>query len=92
MRYRRYQSRDTSPRTITAKYDGVCACCSGAIKAGAMVDYYPAKKQIFHLGGMDGNSGQCSANIRAARTAAGDPGFVDLDRMVEDQWSDICGR
>jgi hypothetical protein len=95
MRYRRYNSKP-QVRTITVKYAGPCACCGATIQAGSMADYYPvgtiagrATAAIAHIGGLDGNSSTCTANIRARQQ---DPGFVDLDRMYEDQCAEICGR
>jgi hypothetical protein len=70
---------------IKAKFSGKCACCGGTIKAGEIVDYYPAKRQIAHMGGLDGNSPYCTANIR-------NKDFIDIDRMYEDQCADVCGR
>jgi hypothetical protein len=95
MRYRRYSKPQV--RTITVKYTGKCTCCGAEIPAGSIADYYPvgtiagqAKGQIAHMGGLDGNSATCAANIRKGNDR--DPGFVDLDRMYEDQCADICGR
>jgi hypothetical protein len=79
-----YRSNN-SPRTITVKYAGKCACCGALIKAGEIADYYPAKRQIAHRGGLDGNSPRCTAEIR-------NRDFVDIDRQYEDQCADICGR
>jgi hypothetical protein len=80
--------RSNSPRTITVKFAGKCACCGAPIAAGEIADYYPTRREIAHRGGLDGNSARCTAEIRKRR----DPGFVDLDRMYEDQCADICGR
>jgi hypothetical protein len=92
MRYRRYSKPQV--RTITVKYAGKCACCGAEIKAGAIADYYPVgtiasmdKPQIAHVGGLDGNSATCATNIRNRL----DPGFVDLDRMYEEQCEEACG-
>lgn len=52
-----------------------------------MADYYPSRREIAHVGGLDGNSARCTFEIRKQRE-----GFVDLDRMYEDQCADICGR
>jgi hypothetical protein len=82
MRYR------SNTRTIRAKFAGKCACCGAAIAAGEMVDYYPSRREIAHVGGLDGNSSRCTAEIRKQR----DPGFVDLDRAYEDQCAAVCGR
>jgi hypothetical protein len=94
MRYR--HNRKPTVRTIVVKYEGSCACCGATIKAGEMADYYPigtiasrTTAAIAHVGGLDGNSARCVANIQSKRQ---DAGFVDIDRMYEDQCSDICGR
>lgn len=84
MRYR----KNNSPRTIIAKFAGKCACCGAAIAAGETVSYYPTMRAIAHVGGLEGNSARCTAEIRRTN----DSGFVDLDRMYEDQCADICGR
>jgi hypothetical protein len=91
----RYRNRKPQVRTITVKYAGKCRCCGGTIKAGEIADYYPVgtiasrmTAAIAHMGGLDGNSARCAAEIAKRR----DPGFVDLDRMYEDQCADICGR
>jgi hypothetical protein len=90
---RRY--RKPTVRTIVVKYEGQCACCGASIKAGETADFYPigtiasmTTAAIAHVGGLDGNSARCTAEIRKRQ----DPGFVDIDRMYEDQCSDICGR
>lgn len=85
MRYR----RSNAIRTISAKFAGKCACCNGAIPAGAMVDYDPGKRQIAHFKAWSGDSPQCYGVLKAKQP---DPGFVDLDRAYEDQCADICGR
>ncbi len=77
-----------SARTIRVKFAGNCACCGARIAAGEMADYYPTMRKIAHIGGLDGNSARCTAEIRNKR----DAGFVDIDRAYEDQCSDICGR
>lgn len=87
MRYRNRSSN--TPRTMVAKYAGVCRCCGAPIAAGEMVDYYPAMRAIGHIGALDGNSPRCTAELRKRNA---DPGFVDLDRMFEDQCNDICNR
>ncbi len=84
---RRY-SKSNAPRTIVVKYAGKCACCGAPIAAGEMADYYPDRRAIAHMGGLDGNSGRCTAEIRKQQ----DSGFVDIDRLYEDQCADICGR
>jgi hypothetical protein len=77
MRYR----KTNEPRNIVAKFNGTCACCGAAIKAGQWVTYYPGRKEIAHVGGLDGNSGTCTANIRAAMYP--DPGELAADRWNE---------
>ena len=96
MRYRRYSKPQV--RTITVRYAGACACCGATIPAGSIADYYPVgtvagrnTAAIAHMGGLDGNSARCAANI-AARREDRDPGYVDIDRMYEDQCTEICGR
>ena len=93
MRYNRRYNSKPSVRTITVKYAGKCACCGAAIAAGEAADYYPAgtiasmpKGAIAHIGGLDGNSPRCTSELRKRH----EPGFVDLDRMYEDQCADIC--
>jgi hypothetical protein len=73
--------RSSVPRTITAKFNGQCRCCGAAIKAGETVDYYPSLKAIAHVGGLDGNSARCSANIAAKMYP--DPGELNADRWNE---------
>jgi hypothetical protein len=77
-------------RTIRAKYAGQCRCCGAAIAAGELVDYYPSMRAIAHMGGLDGNSARCVANIQRRNNT--DSGFVDIDRLYEDQCAEICGR
>lgn len=101
MAYRKfYRNARPQVRTITAKYAGKCACCGAAIKAGEIVDYYPAgtiasraEAAITHIGGLDGNSARCTAELRngyeahAVNDYAGD----GLDERWEDMGRDICG-
>jgi hypothetical protein len=79
---------NNSPRTIIVKYAGQCHCCGAPIAKGETADYYPTLRAIAHVGGLEGNSPRCTAEIRKRQ----DSGFVDLDRMYEDQCADICGR
>jgi hypothetical protein len=48
------------------------------IKAGELADYYPLRKQITHVGALDGNFPRCAAEIRRSRE------FVDIDILYED--------
>lgn len=95
MKYRNYRGSKPQPRTMVVKYAGTCACCGAPIAAGETATYYPAGTiasrtvgAIAHVGGLEGNSARCTAEIGKRN----DPGFVDVDRMYEDQCSDICGR
>jgi hypothetical protein len=81
--------QNNSPRIMTARFAGKCACCGADIKAGETITWYPSRKQIAHVGGLDGNSARCTAEIRKRMY---DPGFVDLDRMHEDQCAEMTGR
>jgi hypothetical protein len=75
-------------------------CCGAAIKAGDMVDYYPVgtiasrtTPAVAHIGGLDGNSARCSAEIRKGlEHAVDDYAGSGLDDRWEDAGSDICGR
>lgn len=87
MRYRNNRS-NSEPRNMYAKYAGKCACCGADIKVGEYITYYPARREIAHVGGLDGNSARCSGNIAKQR----DAGFIDIDRAYEDKCADICGR
>src|SRR5579859_5689741 len=79
----------SSIRTITASFTCKCACCGGAVTAGSIADYYPAKRQIAHYQAFNGNAAQCYGVLRDKQR---DPGFVDLDLAYEDSCADICGR
>jgi hypothetical protein len=88
-RYR--YNRKPSVRTIVVKYAGQCACCGAEIKAGQMADYYPigtiagrSTAAIAHMGGLEGKSGTCTANIRAEYVR--DPGEDAADR-----WNELHG-
>jgi hypothetical protein len=78
---RRAYGRSHAAREIIARYPGKCACCGGAIPAGALVSYYPGRG-IAHVGGLDGNSATCAAVLRAA-AAYPDPGELAADRWTE---------
>lgn len=86
----RYRTRSTAPRTIVVKYAGPCACCGAPISVGQMADYYPDRKQIGHIGALDGNSARCSAVLadKNANAYAGD----GLDARMEDMGAEVCGR
>lgn len=88
MRYRNYSK--PSPRTIAVKYAGPCACCGATINAGELADYYPVgtiasrtTPAIAHIGGLDGNSARCTANLRQAVELVRDPGEDMADRWNE---------
>jgi len=88
MRYHRH-NRSTEPRTITVKFSGKCACCGAVIPTGATATYYPDRKAIAHMGGLEGNSGTCTANIREQNYGPRDPGEDAADRWNEtygDRW------
>ena len=72
MTYRRYGYRTArpAPRVITAKFASSGACCGAAIKAGDMVEYFPVgtiagrdTAAVAHIGGLDGNSVRCTAEL-----------------------------
>jgi hypothetical protein len=88
MAYRNYRKSDNSPRPLIVKFDGKCRCCGAIIRKGEMATYYPDKRAIAHIGGLEGTSGTCTANIRERMEA----GYADVDRAYEDQCADICGR
>jgi hypothetical protein len=78
----RYRNRaNTESRNMYAKYAGKCTCCGADIKAGEYVTYYPSRRAIAHVGGLDGNSATCCANIRAEMYP--DPGELAADRWNE---------
>jgi hypothetical protein len=58
-----YRKRSSEPRQMYAKFAGKCACCGAPIKAGEFITYYPSRREIAHVGGLDGNSATCAANI-----------------------------
>jgi hypothetical protein len=77
------------------KYAGKCACCGAPIAAGELADYYPIgtiagvnEGRVAHIGGLDGNSPRCAAEIRQKH----DRDYADVDRAYEDQCAEICGR
>jgi hypothetical protein len=103
MAYRRQFRSNARPqvRTLVVKYAGKCACCGATINVGELADYYPvgtiasrATPAIAHVGGLDGNSARCTAEIRKASDNAGvnDYAGEGLDMRWEDQGAEICGR
>lgn len=89
MRYRNRYSKPT-PRTITVKYAGACACCGATIKAGETATYYPvgtiagmSTAAIAHVGGLDGNSARCAGEIKNRAEFIRDPGEDAADRWNE---------
>ena len=97
MAYRRYRSYSKpTPRNIAVKYSGKCVCCGATINAGEVATYYPAgtiagitEGKIAHIGGLEGNSATCTANIRdhGLNDFAGD----GLDAHWEDECRERCG-
>lgn len=97
--HRPYRSKPT-PRVITVKYAGKCACCGGTIKAGAMAQYYPVgtianrtEGAIAHMGGLDGNSQACYLELRKQmneQAAVNDYAGDGLDARIEDDYADRC--
>ena len=92
MRYRK-----PTPRTIIVRFAGNCACCGSPIKVGETATYYPAgtianfpKGAIAHVGGLEGNSARCSAEI-ARRRPENDFAGDGLDERYEDECRDRCG-
>jgi hypothetical protein len=88
---RRFQ-HNQSPRTIVVRFAGKCACCGAPIAAGETATYYPSRKQIGHVGGLEGNSPRCTAEIRKGLDRGFVGTYLDIDRLYEDQCADICGR
>lgn len=94
-----YRKSKPVPRVIEAKYAGNCACCGSPIKKGELVTYYPAGTiagvhdgRIAHIGGLDGNSQKCAANLRTQIDAATNDYAEDgLDARWEDSMRDACG-
>lgn len=95
----RYRYRIPKPRTIIVKYAGKCACCGGDIKAGELADYYPARTiasrsipGIAHIGGLDGNSSRCSAEIKQRAEYVRDPGEDAADGALPSRHTPIASR
>lgn len=56
---------DAEPRRIKARHDGVCRRCSGAIRRGAGVWWYPHNGCVVHEKCMEGkNSGAAEQQSR----------------------------
>jgi hypothetical protein len=81
MSYYRRNYRTSKPvvRNIAVKFAAPCACCGVTIKAGELATYYPVGTiasvtvaKICHIGGLEGNSHHCAANLRAAFVKAED--------------------
>src|SRR5580700_11268076 len=99
--YRRYRTARPQPRGFTVKYAGKCACCGAEIRAGEFAMYYPpgtiasrTEGAIAHIGGLDGNSAKCTAEIRKGfeARAVNDYAGAGLDQRWEDDGAAICGR
>lgn len=71
----------STPRQMYAKFAGKCACCGAPIKAGEFITYYPSRREIAHVGGLDGNNATCAANIRADM-------YPDPGELAEDRWNE----
>jgi hypothetical protein len=101
MGYRRFRSYSKpTPRNITVKFAGECACCGAQIKAGEFATYYPAgtiasvsEGRIAHIGGLEGNSQKCAGNIGAKMVDRGlnDYAGDGLDARYEDDCARACG-
>ena len=97
---RGYRASKPQVRTILAKYAGSCACCGAAIKAGERVHFYPVgtiagrtTSAIAHVGGLDGDSARCSAELRKnfEARAVNDYTGDGLDARYEDDCARQCG-
>ena len=94
-------------RAIVVKFAGDCHCCGATIEPGQLATYYPpgtiasqVKGVIAHIGGLEGNSARCAANIGAKRLSLGpkgrvyppkaerDPGYVDPGELAADRWNE----
>lgn len=74
-------------RDMTAKYNGKCAGCGGAIKRGDRIEYDTNNRKAYHYGAGNGDyAGKCYAERQKPRD------FIDIDRIYEDQCADICGQ
>ncbi len=100
MAYRRYHhAAKATPRDMTVRFAGKCACCGAEIKAGEWATYYPAgtagdKACIAHCGGLDGTSQRCTVELRKqfAERAVNDYAGNGVDSRYEDDCAEICGR
>jgi hypothetical protein len=99
MAYRNYTRRagKQPPRTIVARFAAKCHCCGAPIKAGDVVTYYPvgalgarSAACVAHVGGLDGNSARCTANIRQAMVD-NDYAGEGVDTRYEDDCARLCG-
>ena len=101
MAYRRFRNYSKpTVRNITVKYDGECACCGAAIKAGSIATYYPVGTiagvtvgKITHLGGVDGTSKACFNHLKLATVDqnVNDYAGDGLDARYEDDCRERCG-
>lgn len=82
-----YRNRRQShaPRVLTAKYPGKCACCGGDIKAGEIVEWIGATRQLFHFKGSSGDSSACYGVLRAKRDHRYN---VDPGELAADRWNE----
>lgn len=64
---------DAEPRRITARHDGVCRRCSGAIRRGAGVWWYPHNGYVVHEKCMgEGTEGKNSGAAEQQNSGKGD--------------------
>lgn len=98
MAYRHFSRRTfrATPKDMTIKRAGPCACCGVTIPAGAWATYFPPgtlasrpQGAIAHVGGLDGNSATCAANIRDR--VLNDFAGEGVDMRYEDDCAAICG-
>lgn len=74
----RYRGKSNpAPRDMELRYAGQCRCCGATIAKGELATYYPppdgkGRGTVAHVGGLDGNSAICAANIRNASKRVAD--------------------
>lgn len=90
---RNYRGRTEMPRLIVGRYAGECCSCGGAIAAGEVVTWWPAKRAISHAYAQDGDKSRCPRRqISADHVAVDhDPGYVDPGELAEDRWNETHG-